>query len=299
MSVFVAGSLHLDVIVAAPHLPRLDETVTGQDVAYAFGGKGGNQAVAAARMGAQVAMAGAVGTDAFGDRLLADLARGGVDAGQVARIAGPSGMSVAITEPGGGYGAVIVSAANLAIAADAVTIPADARLLILQNEIPEAVNLALAARARIAGVKVVLNAAPARPMDPALLPLVDLLVVNAVEAADILGTTDAALDPVQAVQALALRGPAAVIVTLGARGLALWDGDAAHVPGHAITPVSSHGAGDAFIGALAARLAAGDALGPACAFAQGAAALHVASPVALRHQITPQSVAAFVADRPA
>ncbi len=295
MSILVAGSLHLDVIVAAPHLPRLDETVTGRSVAYAFGGKGGNQAVAAARMGAKVAMAGRVGSDDFGTRLLADLAAAGVDAAQVLTDPGPSGMSVAITEPGGGYGAVIVSAANLAIDAARVTIPPGTRLLVLQNEIPEAVNLALAARARGVGAEVVLNAAPARPMDPALWPLIDLLVVNAVEAADLLGLADADLDPLAAAQALSRRGPGAVIVTLGARGLALWNGKGALHPGHRITPVSAHGAGDAFIGALTARLAAGDDLEPACRFAQGAAALHVASPVADRARITPASVTNFLA----
>ncbi|MDH3264281.1 MAG: PfkB family carbohydrate kinase, partial [Paracoccaceae bacterium] len=115
MSVWVVGSLHLDVIVEAPRLPRLDETLVGQGVSYRLGGKGGNQAVAAARMGAEVAMAGAVGSDAFAETLLAELDRAGVDRAGVARLPGASGMSVAILDATGGYGAVIVSAANLVV----------------------------------------------------------------------------------------------------------------------------------------------------------------------------------------
>ena len=131
----VAGSLHLDVMIAAPHLPRLDETVTGQSVSYAFGGKGGNQAVACARMGADAHMAGAVGSDRFAATILD---REGVDRAQVARVEGASGMSVAITEPGGGYGAVIVSAANLAFDPARVAFPQGCAALLLQNEVPEA-----------------------------------------------------------------------------------------------------------------------------------------------------------------
>jgi ribokinase len=282
------GSLHLDVIVTAPHLPREDETVTGSAVTYAFGGKGGNQAVAAARMGARVAMAGAVGDDAFAARLLAGLA--GVDATGVRVVPGPSGMSVAIMQPDGSYGAVIVSGANLAIDAGAVEVPPDARVLVLQNEVPEAVNLSVARRARAAGVTVVMNAAPARAMDAGMLQLVDVLVVNRVEAEALAGSRD----PAAAAQALAALGPGRVIVTLGAGGLVLCDGAVTAHPAREVAVVSSHGAGDAFIGALAARLDAGEGLADAAAFAQGAAALHVSSAVAARGEITAERVAAFL-----
>lgn len=288
MSVFVCGSLHLDVIVAAPHLPRLDETVTGSAVSYAFGGKGGNQAVAAARMGAQVAMAGRVGADGFGERLLEGLRASGVDAAQVIRDDGASGMSVAIVDGSGSYGAVIVSAANLRIDPARVHLPQGARVLLLQNEVPEAVNLAVAGQARAAGVMVVLNAAPARAMPAALLGLTDLLVVNRVEAADLAG---ADLAPEGAVRALAALGPRQVCLTLGAAGLVLWDGTARALPAHAVRVVSTHGAGDSFIGAMAARLDAGATLAEAAAFGQAAAALHVATPVAQRAAITGSDVA--------
>jgi ribokinase len=293
--ILVAGSLHLDVIVDAPHLPREDETVTGRAVAYAFGGKGGNQAIAAARMGARVAMAGRVGDDAFAARLLAGLAEAGVDATRVQRGTGASGMSVAITLPGGGYGAVIVSAANLAIDAAAVALPGGLRWLVLQNEIPEAVNIALAQRARAAGARVILNAAPARSMAPALLAATDVLVVNRVEAADLTGPD---LAPEAAAAALAARGPGAVIVTLGAEGLVLWDSASRRAPAHAVAAVSTHGAGDMFVGALAAALDSSATLAEAAAFGQAAAALHVAAPVAERAAIAPAAVRALAARAP-
>jgi len=294
MTVFVCGSLHLDVIVDAPHLPRLDETVTGTTVAYAFGGKGGNQAVAAARMGAPTAMAGRVGDDAFAIRLRATLTEAGVDQTQVRTTFGPSGMSVAIIEPSASYGAVIVSAANLLIDPDEVTIPHGTTIVILQNEIPEPVNLAVATRARTSGAKVLLNAAPARAMSPALLAQTDILIVNRVEAADLLGIPDTALDPIPAAAALTNLGPARVILTLGGGGLVLHDGTTTHQPAHQVTAISTHGAGDAFIGALAAQLATGATLPTACAFAQAAAALHVSTVVTERARITPAKVQAFL-----
>jgi ribokinase len=289
--ILVCGALHLDVIVSAPHLPRLDETVTGHAVRYALGGKGGNQALAAARMGASVAMAGRVGDDAAAERLLAALADGGVDTASVQRGPGASGMSVAIEDASGGYGAVIVSGANRLIVPEAVTVPPGTGFILLQNEVLDAVNLSVAARARAAGARVILNAAPARALAANLLGLVDLLVVNRVEAGDLTGRAD---DPAGAARDLAARGPAAVLVTLGAEGVLLWDGAAAHSPGHAVKVVSTHGAGDAFLGALVAAWDRGADLRAAIAFGQAAAALHVSADVAGRAAITPTAVRALM-----
>lgn len=269
--ILVCGALHLDVIVTAPRLPRLDETVTGQAVRQAFGGKGGNQALAAARMGATVAMAGRVGSDSFAGTLLAALDAAGIDRSQVQADNGPSGMSVAILDASGSYGAVIVSAANLAIDAARITLPPATTHLLLQNEIPEAVNIAAARQACAVGAKVILNAAPARAIPPDLLALTDLLVVNRVEAEDL----TAGATPPEAAATLAARGPAAVIVTLGAEGLILWDGALHCAPARPVRVASTHGAGDAFIGALAAEAARGAGLREAAAFGQAAAALHV------------------------
>ncbi|KGF70072.1 ribokinase [Hoeflea sp. BAL378] len=297
MSVFVCGSLHYDVIVNAPHLPRLDETVAGSAVSYVTGGKGGNQAVAAARMGASTAFAGRVGGDASGEVLLQGLIEAGVDVSQVQRDPGASGMSVAIVEPSGGYGAVIVSAANLEIDPSRIEIPSGATTVLLQNEVPEAVNLAVALKGRNAGACVFLNAAPARAMGPDLMDAVDILVVNRVEAADLLAQPEAALDPLAAAKALSRLGPHAVIVTLGGDGLVLYEsGVVTHHPGHAVGVVSTHGAGDAFLGALAAASASGKALTAAARFGQAAAALHVASTVDQRRVITRKAVETLIAE---
>jgi ribokinase len=273
--VLVCGSLHLDVVVTAPHLPRLDETVAGQGVRYPFGGKGGNQALAAARLGARVAMAGRIGSDAFGRTLLDTLTEARIDTTLLQRDPGPSGMSVAIEDASGSYGAVIVSAANLNLDPDRIEIAPGTSHVLLQNEVPEDVNLAVAAKARAAGARVVLNAAPARPFTTRLLSLTDLLVVNRIEAEDLAGP----VAPEDAARSLATRGPAAVIVTLGAGGLVLWaDGMLHRAPAHPVDVVSTHGAGDAFLGALAAELSRGAALPAAARYGQAAAALHVSLP---------------------
>ena len=155
IDVAVVGSLHLDIMVAAPRLPALDETLIGQSWGTKCGGKGGNQAVAAARFGAKVAFGGQTGADDFGERLRANLVEAGVDISCVGidRLTG-SGMSVAITEAHGEYGAVVVSGANLTIdPAAIVTAWAplwNCKVLLLQNEIPEAVSLAAARMAKAA-----------------------------------------------------------------------------------------------------------------------------------------------------
>jgi ribokinase len=289
--ILVAGSLHLDVLVAAPHLPRMDETVTGLGVTYAFGGKGGNQAVACARMGADAHMAGAVGSDDFAATILSTLDREGVDRGQVARVEGASGMSVAITEPGGGYGAVIVSGANLAFDPARVAFPRGCDILMLQNEIPAEANLFLARRAASAGIRVVLNAAPARAMDADLLALTDLLVVNRGEAAALTGQDEDALSPMGTARSLEERIAGHAIITLGGQGCAFADDIHAALD---VPVISTHGAGDAFAGALATLWAQDATLQEAITFAQAAAALHVATPVDQRHGITAAKVRLFL-----
>lgn len=271
MAVFVAGALHHDVIVAAPRLPRIDETLVGHGVHYAAGGKGANQAMAAARLGARVAMAGSVGSDPAAGMLLDALREAGVDTGQIARHPGASGMSVALVAPTGAYGAVIVSAANLAFDGAGVGLPPDTRVVLLQNEIPAAANLDIARKARAAGVVLILNAAPARADEAGILPLIDILIVNRVEATDLTGGP--APDAAAALQA---QGPAHVIVTAGEEGLWLRSGTAdLYLPAHPVTVRSTHGAGDMFVGAFAAEIDRGADVRAAASFAQAAAALHV------------------------
>lgn len=288
-----AGSLHLDLIIDAPALPRPDQTVAGHGVRSAFGGKGGNQAAAASRAGADVHMVGAVGSDNHAITLRNALEDAGVRRSGVQTHPGPSGMSVAISLPDGGYGAVIVSGANLLLRADAVTFPRDCALLLLQSEIPEAANLHLARRARQAGIRTVLNAAPARAVDAELLALTDLLVVNRGEAADLLGRPEAGLDAARAAEDLVARGPGAAIVTLGGEGAIIArDRGLALQPAQKVQVVSTHGAGDAFLGSLAAEWARGASLDTAVAFGQAAAALHVSLPPDQRARIDESAIRA-------
>lgn len=281
--VVVVGSLHYDIMVDAPDRPRKGETVTGYAWRPKFGGKGGNQAVSAAKAGAETRMAGAVGADEFGRFLLAGLGTGGVDASRVARLPDTgSGMSVAIADAGGDYGAVIVSGANLRVDPAAFTEPGlwqGARALILQNEMPDATNVAAARAARAAGAAVCLNAAPYRPLSGELAELIDVLVINAIEAEE-LGSL-AVIDLVSAAAAakvLAGQFPA-VVVTAGGEGVAgMRRGeDPVALPALPVTLVSTHGAGDAFVGAVVTALAAGHPFADCLRSANAAAAAHVST----------------------
>jgi ribokinase len=281
--VVVCGSLHLDIVVSAPHLPQLDETVPGKEWRKVCGGKGGNQAVMAARAGARTAMIGMVGDDAFGATLRDHLTARSVNTEHVA-IAPTlaSGMSVAILDNNGDYGAVIVSGANLMIdaaqAALALATRHGTKVLVLQNEINETVNLAISRAAKDLGCRIILNAAPARDMPETLLDLVDILVVNRVEAEALSGM--AINDVSGAVSAIALlaNGKRDTIITMGNKGLVYMHGrdPAEVVKPVAVTTLSSHGAGDCFVGYLAATLARGNSLRDSVNRANRAAAAHVA-----------------------
>ena len=274
--VFVVGALHLDVVVDAPRLPELDETLIGDSVAYRFGGKGGNQALFSARMGARVAMAGRVGDDSFARTIMSELDRSGVDRSQVLQVPGATGMSVAIVEAHGEYGAVVVSGVNRTIDHKQID-TRGSKVILLQNEVPEDVNLGVVHGA--SDVQVVLNAAPARTVAPELLKATDLLVVNRVEAARLTDAAAGDLDAPDAARELAALGPRAVVVTLGAQGAVLYDGKALErVPPPARVEGSAHGAGDAFVGAMAAELARGRDPMTAVRFAASSAAYFVRTP---------------------
>ena len=281
-TVLTVGSLHYDIMVEADHLPRRDETAVGTRWYPKFGGKGGNQAVAAAKAGATSRMLGAVGDDDFGRFLRAALRAGQVDDRFVAVLSGHgSGMSVALQDGAGDYAATIVSGANLLISHEALT---DAALwegvgvLVLQNEVSEALNLAAATEARARGIRTLLNAAPYRALSPDLQPLIDLLVVNAVEAEMMgAGRIEALASAEVGARLLAHRFKSGVL-TAGSAGLAGWGGPDGvfTLQAEKVQVVSSHGAGDAFTGALAAQIAGGQALQQACRVASVAAARHVA-----------------------
>jgi len=281
MSLLVVGALHRDVVVRAPRLPRLDETLKGTEVAYRFGGKGGNQAVAAARAGARVAFAGRIGADDAGRAMRAELVAAGVDVTRLQEGRGASGMSVAITEASGGYGAVIISGENLEIDPAALTLPAGCRIVLAQNEVDPGLLPHLARLAQAGAAELWLNAAPAAGLAADALRKVDVLIVNRLEAADLAGVTPDSLDGAGLTRALqALVPRARILVTLGAGGVAhAATGRAVeHFAASSVEIVSTHGAGDMFVGSLAAAVLRGDGWPQAIRFAQRQAAALISTP---------------------
>ena len=280
-AVLVVGSLHYDILVEASNRPIKGETLVGKAWRPKCGGKGGNQAIAAQRQDVATAIVSAVGRDAFGDALLANLDKMGVKRSGVKLVDGlGSGMSVAMFDSDGDYGAIIVSGANLAISAEDVSeeLLRQAKVLVLQNEIPESVNAELARRARQAGVLTILNAAPARIFETDIAKNIDILVVNAIEAEAYGG---GAVDSLVAASAAArhlTQLVEAVVVTAGGCGLAFAKRSRLSVtlPAIPVEVVSTHGAGDVFVGSMAARLACGEDVGAALDLANREAARLVA-----------------------
>ncbi len=268
--VLVFGSINVDLVAQVAHLPRPGETVSGTAFAVAPGGKGANQALAARRAGADVALHGAVGDDAFAATALARLAAAGVDLGGVIRVDAPTGVALINVDAHGENAITVVAGANGRVRAAQV---ADTALhpgvtLLLQFEVPPGESEMLARRARARGARVVLNGAPASPLPDSLLACVDVFVVNEGEAAFYAG---AAADPATFSARWKERFGVTTVLTLGPHGAQAFDGDRlVHVPSPAVEVVDSTGAGDAFVGALAAALDRGAGL--ADALAQGVAA---------------------------
>lgn len=285
-SVVVFGSLHYDIMVHGPARPRKGETVTGDHWHPKCGGKGGNQAVSAAKAGIPTSMIGAVADDDFGHALTDNLARNKVDHRFVKKVTGVgSGMSVAIFDSEGDYGAVIVSGSNLMLGQVDVDAASkafvDGALLVLQNEVPDHANVSAAKAMKVAGGTVVLNAAPARPLSADLQQLVDVLVVNAIEAEQLaeLPVVDTLEGAANAAKLLAAKFPV-VVVTAGGDGVACAtrEGDAFSIEAIKVELVSTHGAGDEFTGVLASELARGSGIRAAIEAANHAAAVLVSTP---------------------
>lgn len=280
-SVVVLGSVNVDIIVSAPRLPRAGETVAGIAISRQLGGKGANQAVAAARAGARTLLLGAVGADADGAAMTAALAGHGVDTGAIRIVAGATGCALVVTSPADNQ-IVCIPGANAAVdnmlAASASIGPGD--VFLAQLETPPPATAAFFRRARAAGARTILNAAPAHPAAPDLLALADLLVVNETELALLAGrdtaaaATDAAL--IAARERLGLAAEQALVVTLGRDGVALVAvGTAARIAAHEVAVRDTTGAGDCFCGYLAAALAQGAGVLDAARAANAAAALAV------------------------
>jgi ribokinase len=283
--VVVVGSLNMDLVARAPRLPVPGETLGGTAFATVPGGKGANQAVAAARLGAATAMVGCVGDDAFGAALTAGLRADGVDtAGVRAAPGAASGVALIVVDDQGRNGIVVVPGAN------GLLDPADvdrqrsailaARLVALQLETPLATVLHAAQTARALGRTVVLNPAPARPLPPELVALADFLVPNEVEAAALSGLPVGSVsEAITAAERLRGGRDACVLVTLGERGVVVaTPGGTRHHPARPVVAVDTTAAGDTFIGGLCAALVAGRTLTDAIADAQEAAAISVTRP---------------------
>jgi ribokinase len=270
--IIVVGSLNMDWVGRAPRLPGPGETVMGHGLQQFHGGKGGNQAVAAARLGARVAFHGAVGQDATGTELLSALAEQGITTQGVVRVAHPSGAALITVADNGENAITVLPGANLAAPMPGAVAWGGVQALLLQLEVPLATNLAWAQAAKAAQVPVALNAAPMAEGLTALLAAVDVLVVNQGELAVLLGGLEGGLP--DALQRAHRMGPATVVVTLGAQGCMAWaDGQCREVPVQPVKVVDTTGAGDTFAAALCVARARGLAWHPALAYANTAAAL--------------------------
>jgi ribokinase len=258
-NILVVGSLNADLVVRSPRLPKPGETISGEDLQIIPGGKGANQAVAAARQGASVAMVGRVGNDGFGPELLNNLKRKHVDTSHVqtdSRAA--TGTAIIIVDENGQNSIVLSPGGNGRVsAADVEGIPfSNHNLLLLQLEIPVEAVQAAAKRARESGLRVLLNPAPARALPEELISLPDFIVPNESELSLLTGqpVNDFA-SAEKAARALLERGAQNVIVTLGANGALIVSRDMTkHVPPFKVEVVDTTAAGDAFIGGFAASL---------------------------------------------
>jgi len=279
--VFVAGSINMDVVATAERHPRIGETVTGDAVLYFPGGKGANQAVAAAKLGAPTTLIGHLGKDAFGDELKAFLATQGVDLSFVQQTSEAHTGTALITIANADNTIVVIPGANaLASAADvAAPVLAKGDIAVSQFEIPLPAIAAFFKRAGAAGATTILNPAPATESKRELLDLVDILILNESElgllAKTELHDTDDPARLIEAARSLQTKGKT-ICVTLGKRGvLALVEGRPLIIPGHTVKAVDTTGAGDCFVGAVAAQLAGGTSIHEALDYANAAASICV------------------------
>jgi ribokinase len=298
--VFVAGSINMDVVAAADRHPKVGETVAGNAVHYFPGGKGANQAVASAKLGAPTTLIGRLGADAFGQQLRTFLAAQAVDLAHVKDTAEAHTGTAIITVADADNTIVVVPGANALVSAEDVAAVAIAKgdVAISQFEIPLPTISAFFRRARAAGVTTILNPAPAIPFGKELLDLVDVLILNETELGFLTSTElHDSDDPARFVEAAsALQGRDRIIcVTLGKRGvLALIDGQTSVIAGRAVKAVDTTGAGDCFVGALASQLANGTDIRNALDYANAAASICVQRMGAAPSMPTAAEVAALL-----
>lgn len=299
--VAVIGSLNMDIVVETPRHPQVGETLLGDRVRFIPGGKGANQAVAAARLGGKVAMIGAVGEDAFGLELLSALERDGVDVAGVRRLSGTATGIASIYISEGDNSIVVVPGANEQVQPEDIDRNAEkleqADIVLLQLEIPVETALYAARKAKELGKTVVLNPAPAQPLPEELFHCADFMTPNRTELSGYTGIAADGNTLRTAMQRLKELGTANVVTTLGAGGSAYLDenGEVCLVAGHPVPVVDTTGAGDCFNAALAVSIAQERSLREAVEYAALASALAVTKFGAQAGMPTQEEVRLFAA----
>ncbi|MFQ5934529.1 MAG: ribokinase [Dehalococcoidia bacterium] len=283
-SIVVAGSINMDLVIPLDRMPRPGETVVGRDIRYVPGGKGSNQAIAARRLGnGPVAMISKLGQDSFGDELIRFLATQDLVLDGVTRCPGPSGTAVITIDSTSENFIVVVSGANFQVSTSDIDAMAgvigEVGVAVSQLEIPIPVIEHFLGIAKEKAVITILNATPARQLTPSILSAVDYLVVNETELAYFAGKQKVREDVASVVadaRKLQAQGPRNVVVTLGSKGSVTVAGpEVIEIEGVKVEAVDPTGAGDCFVGGLAAQLNAGAELRQALDFANRAAALTV------------------------
>ncbi len=260
--ILVVGSLNTDLVVRAPRFPQPGETISGEDLQVIPGGKGANQAVAAARLGSSVSMLGRVGKDNFGDLLLNNLKSNQVDSQLVQRDDASTGTAIIIVDSNGQNSIVLSAGANGKVTSADITSFLDHKLLLLQLEIPLETVLSAAQRAHENGLRVILNPAPAQQIPDSLISLADFIIPNETELSLLTGLPVSDFNSTeQAARKLLEQGAQNVIVTLGSKGaLIVTRAQVTYVDAYAVDVVDTTAAGDAFIGGFAAKLLESDSL---------------------------------------
>lgn len=300
----VVGSINLDLAISAPHMPRPGETLLGTGFGVFTGGKGANQAAAAARLGYPTFMTGRVGNDPYAETLLAELRCAGVGTDNVLRAHGPSGVAVIVSAASGENSIIVAPGANDALLPGELESSAalirGAAAVLTQLEIPLETVEALARMTASAGVPLILDPAPARPLSPELLASVDWITPNETEALLLTGATSSPSSMKQ-IRELAEHflsiGPRNILLKLGERGayLATSDGMRMMIPAYAVTAIDTTAAGDAFNAGFAVALARGSCPAEAAQFASAVGALSVTRRGALPSLPTQDEVDAFLA----
>lgn len=272
--ILVIGSLNADLVVKSPRFPQPGETISGEDLQIIPGGKGANQAVAAARQGVSVGMVGRVGNDSFAPFLIENLKSNQVDTTHVLETDSATGTAIIVVDANGQNSIVLSPGANGKVTPQDVDSAPDAKILLLQFEIPMETVLHAAKKYKSKGTKVILNPAPAKEIPDDLLSYVDILIPNESELRLLTAAEDGGLSNEEAAKELLKYGIQTVIVTLGKNGALIVDGkQVIHVNTFEVNVVDTTAAGDSFIGGFASALLSNKSLEEAVRYANACGAL--------------------------